>query len=116
MNTQIQFQRFLPLDTLTTQTPVLFIDSHAPLADLHAFVAERLSALHKLLTIFACCPLVAARYQRCIRGDPTARHERLSPLTHDANDVVGLQTAAIRSRASPLPRRGHGNGAAPLLN
>lgn len=112
MNTQIQ--RFLPLDTLTTQTPVLFIDSHAPLADLHACVAERLSALHKLLTIFACCPFVAARYQRCIRGDPTARHERLSPLAHDANDVVGLQTAAIRSRASPLPRRGHGNGAAPL--
>ncbi len=57
MTTQTPHQRFIPLDTLTTQAPVLFIDSHAPLSDLHACVAERLHTLHKLLTVFACSPM-----------------------------------------------------------
>ena len=80
MNTQIQ--RFLPLDTLTTQTPVLFIDSHAPLADLHACVAERLSALHKLLTIFACCPLFDSN-----PADLTTVTNIARLLLQDTNDV-----------------------------
>lgn len=80
MNTQIQ--RFLPLDTLTTQTPVLFIDSHAPLADLHACVAERLSALHKLLTIFACCPLCHSN-----PADLTTVTNIARLLLQDTNDV-----------------------------
>lgn len=85
MNTQIQFQRFLPLDTLTSQTPVLFIDSHAPLADLHACVAERLSALHKLLTIFACCPLCDSA-----PGDLTTVTNIARLLLQDANDVFDV--------------------------
>ena len=85
MNTQIQFQRFLPLDTLTSQTPVLFIDSHAPLADLHACVAERLSALHKLLTIFAYCPLCDST-----PGDLTTVTNIARLLLQDANDVFDV--------------------------
>ena len=78
-------QRFLPLDTLTTQIPVLFIDSHAPLADLHACVAERPSALHKLLTIFACCPLCDSN-----PADLTAVTTIARLLLQDANDVFDV--------------------------
>lgn len=61
---------------------MLFIDSHAPLADLHACVAERLSALHKLLTIFACCPLCHSN-----PADLTTVTNIARLLLQDTNDV-----------------------------
>lgn len=61
---------------------MLFIDSHAPLADLHACVAERLSALHKLLTIFACCPLFDSN-----PADLTTVTNIARLLLQDTNDV-----------------------------
>ncbi|MES2870269.1 MAG: fructose-bisphosphate aldolase [Pseudomonadota bacterium] len=85
MTTQITTQRFIPLDTLTTQTPVLFIDSHAPLEDLHACVAERLHALHKLLTVFACCPLGDSS-----PGDLNTVSNIARLLLQDANDVFDV--------------------------
>ena len=85
MNTPTPHQRFIPLDTLTTQTPVLFVDSHAPLSDLHACVAERLHALHKLLTVLACCPMDNSD-PRDLRT--VANITRL--LLQDANDIFDV--------------------------
>ncbi|MEF9674235.1 fructose-bisphosphate aldolase [Pseudomonas sp. MWU13-2100] len=50
-------ERFTPVDTVASEHPVLYIDSHAPLVDLHACVSERIGALGNILSLFSCCSL-----------------------------------------------------------
>ncbi|AKJ97180.1 MULTISPECIES: hypothetical protein [Pseudomonas] len=49
--------RFTALTSIATSTPVLFIDSTAPLAELHACASERLHATLDYLTLMACMTL-----------------------------------------------------------
>ena len=49
--------RFTPGSHLASDTPILHIDSNAPLADLHACVSERLNAVLKYLNLMACTSL-----------------------------------------------------------
>ncbi|MFK3788641.1 fructose-bisphosphate aldolase [Pseudomonas piscis] len=57
MNTQISSERFIPLTPIASETPVLFIDSHAPLVDLHACASERLHTTLDYLNLMACIKL-----------------------------------------------------------
>ncbi|AZE04619.1 fructose-bisphosphate aldolase [Pseudomonas chlororaphis] len=57
MNTQTPSERFIPLTPIASDTPVLFIDSHAPLLDLHACVSERLHTTLDYLNLMACTAL-----------------------------------------------------------
>ncbi|MBC3362310.1 fructose-bisphosphate aldolase [Pseudomonas sp. SWRI154] len=49
--------RFTPLTQTVTTHPVLLIDNHAPLPELHACVSERLYATLDYLTLVACSSL-----------------------------------------------------------
>ncbi|MCU1749326.1 fructose-bisphosphate aldolase [Pseudomonas sp. 6D_7.1_Bac1] len=50
-------RRFTPFTQIATDYPVLLIDSHAPLRELHACVSERLNAVLKYLNLMACTSL-----------------------------------------------------------
>ncbi|MGE8100655.1 fructose-bisphosphate aldolase [Pseudomonas fluorescens] len=50
-------RRFTPFTQIATDYPVLLIDSHAPLRELHACVSERLHAVLSYLTLMACTSL-----------------------------------------------------------
>ncbi|WP_219095094.1 fructose-bisphosphate aldolase [Pseudomonas sp. UMAB-40] len=50
-------RRFTPMSQLTTDYPVLLIDSDAPLRELHNCVSERLNAVLKYLNLMACTSL-----------------------------------------------------------
>ncbi|NWB84742.1 fructose-bisphosphate aldolase [Pseudomonas gingeri] len=45
------------LRTRAQLPPISFLDSHAPLVDLHACVSERIGALGNILSLFSCCSL-----------------------------------------------------------
>ncbi|MCO8310229.1 fructose-bisphosphate aldolase [Pseudomonas mandelii] len=49
--------RFTPMSQLATDSPVLLIDSDAPLRELHNCVSERLNAVLKYLNLMACTSL-----------------------------------------------------------
>ncbi|CAI8796500.1 fructose-bisphosphate aldolase [Pseudomonas chlororaphis] len=57
MNTQPPSERFIPLTPIASDTPVLFIDSQAPLLDLHACASERLLTTLNYLNLMACVTL-----------------------------------------------------------
>ncbi|MFW8696014.1 fructose-bisphosphate aldolase, partial [Mesorhizobium japonicum] len=57
MKTQDESQRFIPLTPIASDIPVLFIDSHAPLADLCACANERLLTTLDYLNLMACTTL-----------------------------------------------------------
>ncbi|MFJ2365488.1 fructose-bisphosphate aldolase [Pseudomonas sp. NPDC087697] len=57
MTTQNPPRRFTPFTQIATDYPVLLIDSHAPLRELHACVSERLHAVLSYLTLMACTSL-----------------------------------------------------------
>ncbi|AJO78075.1 hypothetical protein [Pseudomonas sp. MRSN 12121] len=57
MNTQNPSERFIPLTPIASDGPVLFIDSHAPLVDLHACASERLVTALDYLSLMACTML-----------------------------------------------------------
>lgn len=57
MTTQDKPQRFIPLTPIASDGPVLFVDSHAPLVDLHACASERLLATLNYLNLMACTTL-----------------------------------------------------------
>lgn len=57
MNTQDLSERFIPLTPIASDGPVLFVDSHAPLVDLHACASERLVTALDYLNLMACTML-----------------------------------------------------------
>lgn len=57
MSTQFPSERFIPLTPIASDTPVLFIDSHAPLVDLHACASERLLTTLDYLNLMVCTKL-----------------------------------------------------------
>ncbi|AUG01759.1 fructose-bisphosphate aldolase [Pseudomonas sp. 09C 129] len=57
MNTQDRSERFIPLTPIASEGPVLFIDSHAPLVDLHACASERLLTTLNYLNLMTCTTL-----------------------------------------------------------
>ena len=50
-------RRFTPMSQLSTDYPVLLIDSDAPLRELHNCLSERLNAVLKYLNLMACTNL-----------------------------------------------------------
>ncbi|MBK5551952.1 MULTISPECIES: fructose-bisphosphate aldolase [unclassified Pseudomonas] len=50
-------RRFTPMSQFATDCPVLFIDSEAPIRELHSCVSERLNAVLKYLNLMACTSL-----------------------------------------------------------
>ena len=57
MNTEHTPRRFILMDSVSTEFPVLYIDRNAPLVDLHACVSERVRAVNKLMILFTCSRL-----------------------------------------------------------
>ncbi|UQS87728.1 fructose-bisphosphate aldolase [Pseudomonas chlororaphis subsp. piscium] len=57
MKTQDSSERFIPLTPIASDGPVLFIDSHAPLLDLHACASERLLTILNYLNLMTCTTL-----------------------------------------------------------
>ncbi|WP_411565879.1 fructose-bisphosphate aldolase [Pseudomonas orientalis] len=57
MNNQLPPRRFYPCTESATDSPVLLIDSNAPLLDLHACLRERLNAALEHLNLIACSSL-----------------------------------------------------------
>lgn len=57
MKTQDESQRFIPLTPIASDVPVLFIDRHAPLVDLHACASDRLLTTLDYLNLMACTTL-----------------------------------------------------------
>ncbi|WP_277588491.1 fructose-bisphosphate aldolase [Pseudomonas chlororaphis] len=90
MNTQTPSERFIPLTPIASDTPVLFIDSHAPLVDLHACASERLLTTLDYLNLMACTNLRDSSDKDI---DTVANTARL--LLQDVRDVL----AVIETRA-----------------
>ncbi|AZE97089.1 hypothetical protein C4J96_5021 [Pseudomonas orientalis] len=57
MNNQLPPRRFYPCTESATDSPVLLIDSDAPLLNLHACLRERLNAALEHLNLMACSSL-----------------------------------------------------------
>ena len=57
MSTQDLSERFIPMTPIASDGPVLFVDSHAPLVDLHACASERLRTTLDYLNLMACTTL-----------------------------------------------------------
>lgn len=92
MSTQIPSERFIPLTPIASDTPVLFIDSHAPLVDLHACASERLLTTLDYLNLMACTSLRDSSDKDI---DTVANTARL--LLQDVRDVLAvIETRALR--------------------
>ncbi|MBC3372969.1 fructose-bisphosphate aldolase [Pseudomonas sp. SWRI92] len=78
-------QRFTPLTQTATTHPVLLIDTHAPLPELHACVSERLHATLDYLTLVACSSLRDSSHSDINTLTNVARI-----LVQDAADVFGV--------------------------
>ena len=57
MNTQDLSERFIPMTPIASDGPVLFVDSQAPLMDLHACASERLVTALDYLNLMSCTRL-----------------------------------------------------------
>ncbi|MBV6752267.1 fructose-bisphosphate aldolase [Pseudomonas chlororaphis] len=94
MNTEHTHRRFIPMDSVSTEFPVLYIDRNAPLVDLHACVSERMRAVNKLMILFTC--------SRLSDSDPRdlgniASISRL--LLQDASDVFDvIETRGLEAK------------------
>jgi hypothetical protein len=85
MTTQHPPHRFTPMSQTATESPVLFIDSDAPLCDLHACISERLNAALKYLHLMACSNVSDYGEQDINTVAETARI-----LVQDVADVFGV--------------------------
>ncbi|MBV6752915.1 fructose-bisphosphate aldolase [Pseudomonas chlororaphis] len=103
MDIQNSPQRFTPLDTISTERPVLFIDTRASLTDLHACLNERLNAAKKMQTLFTCCT-----FNDSDPRDISDIADVTRILLQDASDVF----AVIEARGLAALRQGLGSSAA----
>ncbi|CAI8832036.1 Fructose-bisphosphate aldolase [Pseudomonas chlororaphis] len=92
MNTQTPHGRFIPLTPIASDSPVLFVDSHAPLVDLHACASERLRTTLDYLNLMACTTLRDTSDRDIETVTNTARL-----LLQDVRDVLTvIETRALR--------------------
>ncbi|AZC30477.1 MULTISPECIES: fructose-bisphosphate aldolase [Pseudomonas] len=89
MNIQTPHERFIPLTPIASDTPVLFIDSQAPLLDLHFCASERLHTVLDYLNLMACTKLRDSSEKDINTITNTARL-----LLQDTKDIL----AAIETR------------------
>ncbi len=85
MNTQDLSERFIPMTSIVSDGPVLFVDSQAPLVDLHACASERLVTALDYLNLMACITLRDASDKDMGTVTNTARL-----LLQDVRDVLGV--------------------------
>ncbi|PYC01998.1 fructose-bisphosphate aldolase [Pseudomonas protegens] len=85
MNTQDLSERFIPMTPIASDGPVLFVDSKAPLVDLHACASERLVTALDYLNLMACVTLRDASDKDMSTVTNTARL-----LLQDVRDVLGV--------------------------
>ncbi|MEN5093493.1 fructose-bisphosphate aldolase [Pseudomonas protegens] len=85
MNTQYPSERFIPMTPIASDGPVLFVDSKAPLVDLHACASERLVTALDYLNLMACATLRDASDKDMSTVTNTARL-----LLQDVRDVLGV--------------------------
>ncbi|AIC19523.1 hypothetical protein [Pseudomonas chlororaphis] len=85
MKTQNSSERFIPLTPIASDGPVLFIDSHAPLVDLHACASERLVTALDYLNLMNCTTLRDSSDKDIGTVANTARL-----LLQDVRDVLGV--------------------------
>lgn len=90
MKTQDPSERFIPLTPIASDGPVLFIDRHAPLVDLHACASERLVTTLDYLNLMACSTLRDSSDKDISTVTNTARL-----LLQDVRDIL----AVIETRA-----------------
>ncbi|MFJ3120668.1 fructose-bisphosphate aldolase [Pseudomonas protegens] len=84
-------ERFIPLTPIASDGPVLFIDSQAPLVDLHACASERLVTALDYLNLMTCVTLRDASYKDLGTVINTTRL-----LMQDVRDVLEvIQTRAF---------------------
>ncbi|BCQ69982.1 hypothetical protein PEQA60_39720 [Pseudomonas sp. Eqa60] len=57
MNARDLSERFIPMIPIASDGPVLFVDSQAPLVDLHACASERLVTALDYLNLMSCTTL-----------------------------------------------------------
>ncbi|MCS4258327.1 hypothetical protein EDF83_2065 [Pseudomonas protegens] len=93
MNTQDPSERFIPMTPIASDGPVLFIDSQAPLVDLHACASERLVTALDYLNLMACATLRDASDKDLGTVSNTVRL-----LLQDVREVL----AVIQTRAFSL--------------
>ena len=85
MNTQYPSERFIPMTPIASDGPVLFVDSQAPLVDLHACASERLVTALDFLNLMACIRLRDTSDKDMGTVTNTARL-----LLQDVRDVLGV--------------------------
>ncbi|WP_434571251.1 fructose-bisphosphate aldolase [Pseudomonas sp. Z3-8] len=85
MKTEQLLGRFTPLTPIATTQPILFIDSTAPLTELHACASERLHATLDYLTLMACTTL-----RDSAAGDLNTLTNVARILVQDVADVFGV--------------------------
>ncbi|MBV4552167.1 fructose-bisphosphate aldolase [Pseudomonas sp. SWRI102] len=85
MTTNEPSVRYTPLTQTATTHPVLLIDTHAPLPELHACVSERLHATLDYLTLVACSSL-----RDSSSSDLNTLTNVARILVQDAADVFGV--------------------------
>ncbi|WP_409300897.1 fructose-bisphosphate aldolase [Pseudomonas sp. KCJK8993] len=85
MNFQDHSERFIPLTPIASDGPVLFVDSHAPLADLHACASERLHTVLNYLNLMTCITLRDSSTKDIDTVSNTARL-----LLQDVRDVLSV--------------------------
>ncbi|AZC56705.1 fructose-bisphosphate aldolase [Pseudomonas chlororaphis] len=90
MKAQDSSERFIPLTPIASDGPVLFIDSHAPLVDLHACASERLLTTLNYLNLMTCTTLRDSNEKDIGTVTNTARL-----LLQDVRDLL----AVIETRA-----------------
>ena len=85
MNTQDLSERFVPMTPIASEGPVLFVDSQAPLVDLHACASERLVTALDYLNLMTCITLRDASDKDIGAVTNTTRL-----LLQDVRDVLGV--------------------------
>jgi hypothetical protein len=85
MTTTQAISRFTPLTPIATTQPILFINSTAPLSELHACASERLHATLDYLTLMACATL-----RDSAASDLNTLTNVARILVQDVTDVFGV--------------------------
>ena len=96
MSNQQPPRRFTPMSQFATDYPVLVIDSHAPIRELHNVVSERLNAVLPYLQLMGCTSL-----PDYAENDINTVTNISRILLQDVRDVFGV----IEQRGFEVPKK-----------